>query len=126
MNISTKFDLGDRVQAISFSRKDKEVKCKVCKGKGEINIPEYGKSECPECYGRGIIIISEPERWFISDYTHSNFEIKRISVDLYQDKNEDNRIYYMSGTSGTMFYECDLFLTKKEAQKECDKRNTKK
>lgn len=49
---------------INLYRKDKEVKCPICKGKGEITLE--GKTfSCPECYGRKTKVIQEPEAWHV-------------------------------------------------------------
>lgn len=127
MNIETKFNHGDRVQAITNGTKEITNICEFCEGSGTI----YYKGEnieCPKCFGSGFFTSFEAYKWFVSLDDYYNFTIQRIGVELYNPnnkkwKNKRSWIYYMSAESGTMFDENDCFSSVKEAQEECDKRN---
>lgn len=130
MIIETKFNHGQRVQAIIYSKEPYNEKCSFCEGLGYF-IHKKEKISCSKCWSSGYITKTKNERWYIPsliDAHYYNFVIQKIGVELYNPNNKrvsDNRswTYYMADSSGTMFSENDLFANIEEAQAECDKRN---
>jgi len=132
MEINTKYNFGDYVYPIIS--KPEEIKvynnCPVCHdiGKIELNNTKY---TCPECRGNTYKIKYGDPEWFV--YSHGGGFIGKIDLDLYDKKYEDNyyghksKISYMLDTtgigSGNLWEEDNLFLSKEEAQVECDRRN---
>lgn len=126
MNIKTKYNLGDNVIAIVNSNKVVTKECHVCKGKGEVEIPNYGLTDCPECYGSGTISKTEMTGWHIPNDEYYHFKIKKIYTTNYLKQtvlNKDKVQYMSHPNGGTLFKEDNLFLSREEAQAECDKRN---
>ena len=127
MEITTKFNLGDYVYPIIRSGYNGFKKCETCGGNGYVTIKENGKEiDCPECYGEGGHEEWISERWMVS--SESLGMVGKVSAELYyDDDNGQSRYTYMLSStgirSGTVWYEKDLFLTKEEAQTECDLRN---
>ena len=129
MEIITKFNHGQRVQAISYGEEEYVEKCPVCEGKGFF-IYKDRKIGCSEsgCWGKGYVAKYRNKKWFVPTDPYYNFVVQKIGVELYNPNNKtvsSNRswIYYMAANSGTMFDEKNVFSSSKEAQEECDKRN---
>ena len=132
MEIKTKFNHGERVQAITLGTEEYQETCCICEGKGHFYYKDK-KIECSEqgCWGNGYILKAKPNQWFVpkdTDFQYSNFVIQKIGIELYNPNNKkvnNNKswIYYMAASSGTMWNENDCFASIEEAQKECDKRN---
>lgn len=134
MIIETKFNFGQRVQAIVQGSKKVREKCPVCEGLGHFFYK--GKQiGCQEdgCWGEGYITKSLPNGWYIPGDSEGwdNFVVQKIGMEMYNSNNKKvsgNRswIYYMAGNSGTMWNETELFASVEEAQAECDRRNALK
>ena len=133
MEIKTKFNHGQRVQAIIQGQEKYTEKCPICEGNGYFTYKDK-KIECSEsgCWGKGYITKYKETNWHIpkniDSIGWSNFEIQKIGVELYNPNNKKvskNRswIYYMADSSGTMWNEDNLFASVEEAQAECEKRN---
>lgn len=130
MEIKTKFNHGQRVQAIIQGKEEYTEKCPICEGNGYF-IYKNKKIDCSEsgCWGNGYIKKQKKSAWYIpKDINWSNFVIQKIGAELYNPNNKkvsENRswIYYMADSSGTMWNEDNLFASVEEAQVECDKRN---
>lgn len=131
MNITTKFDLGQRVYLIHKAGQLVKQKCPACSGNGGIVIEYNGFSFiCSNCQGSGIT-----ETWHSTDWqiAYEKAKIGRIAVELYRETFINsgigkNRISYMideTGVgSGTIWHEDEVFGTYEEAVNECEKRNT--
>ena len=65
MNISTRFNLGQKVWQVALARERVWKKCSVCSGTGNINLhaEEY---RCPKCYGRQGQHRHKPLAWTVS------------------------------------------------------------
>lgn len=129
MEIKTKFNHGQRVQAIISGQEEYDEECPICEGKGEYIFKET-VIECRNsgCYGNGFITKSKKEQWFVPKDSYYNFVIQKIGIELYNSANkkysdEKSWIYYMSARSGTMFDENNLFSSYEDALEECNKRN---
>ena len=129
MTIETKFNHGQRVQAITYAQDQYEEMCPACQGTGKVTVNgvEFGCGN-EFCWGEGYIRKYKPKQWFVPKDAFYNFVIQKINTETYNPKNRiskeyKDRVWYMAGASGTMFYEEELFLTEKEAQEECDRRN---
>jgi hypothetical protein len=126
MNIEVKYNFNDWVYPIFLRREEKWIPCKSCNATGEITLLDGEVVDCPKCYGRKGEKEWLPQKWMINEDLYG--QIKNIRTELYNNKKYGNsEIRYMITStgigSGTLWYEKDLFLTKEEAQKECDKRN---
>ena len=127
MEITTKFNLGQKVYPIRSFRKELITTCPICDGIGEVTIAgkEY---TCPECYGSGTRTHVEPQKWqVINEYIS---KIGKIAVELYaepyQKRNHDRILYMLEASgvrSGSFHNEDDLFATIEEALAECERRN---
>ena len=130
MKIETKFNHGDFVYPILENFDGIKNQCKTCDGTGRVHINGSERTiTCPDCCGRGYSIGYADRKWKVCSEFAS--EIGKISVEHYAGKYKQScKITYMIETtgvgSGTAWYEHNLFLTLEEAQKECDKRNSKK
>ena len=104
---------GTKAYAIHLGRKDEKEKCKACNGKGKIVLD--GKSyTCPACSGWGFHHVKTPDEWLLA-YEMPR-EITSISI-------REKEIIYFFGCNG--YKQTDVFLTRKEAIKEINKRNKK-
>ncbi|MCK9544590.1 MAG: hypothetical protein M0R03_21425 [Novosphingobium sp.] len=127
MKIETKFNLDDIVYSLTKSKNRIKKTCVLCKGSGEVTIENTNRIiSCPDCYGHGYHVEDAGEMWII--HSKSGGKIGKVEVELYSEEYErENKVKYMIDStgvgSGTVWYEENIFKTKKEAQKECDKRN---
>ena len=128
MEITTKYNFNDFVYPIRKSMISKKVNCEMCDGDGFLKI--QGKVEtigCPTCYGCGGSMERLPDRWEIK--TEETGFIHKIDVEIYSSDHPDkeSRTKYMLDStgvgSGTLHPENSLWLSKKEAQAECDRLN---
>ena len=90
--------------------------CPICKGKGTVKIENMDlHATCPECYGRGKIshVFNE---WSI-DIDEGTIEAIRINKE--DDKYHIEYVDYLENE----YPEEDVFASKEEALKECEKRN---
>jgi hypothetical protein len=138
MHIETKFNFGDGVWLIrSFSRKETR-KCSFCDGSGQICGQNKNWINCPECYGKGIEYSWTPNIWQVDNYlTIGEIQIKTrweqpglepdSMFDNYKAQEEKYEEKYMcleTGIgSGYVHDVSRLFLTKEEAQTECNALN---
>ena len=128
MVIETKFNLGQRVYALSLTTASRWIKCKSCEGNGTIIHNETvflctkcdGDGEKHECYGK---------EWMLE---YEEAKIGKIQIELYrqtfinQGKGKNSIIYMLDPTgvgSGYTWNEDDLFATFEEACVEAEKRN---
>lgn len=128
MKITTKFNLGDAVIPIQQGGCSIFIPCKTCNGTGRVTITESDENLlCPKCYGHKGKTEWQRQKWGIP---YRMGIIGKIEVVLYAEEHHeshDDRTTYMISTtgvgSGTLWLEDQLFKSKEEAQKECDKRN---
>lgn len=130
MEIKSKFNLGDSVYRIDRYSERVYKKCPICDGVGYAMVGEH-RFTCTECNGCGGEYEYDPPVY------HVNNEIGiigRVQVTIYgkewveRDMQECEITYMLDVTgvgSGTLHPEDQLFLTKEEAQAECDIRNEK-
>lgn len=145
MKIETKFDLGQKVYKIFFTRKAVRIPCPDCGGVSEMKTPSGGTLTCSRCrhavyhgHPKGTITSYEDSAWHITDVG----TIGRVGVTKYDymggdpDNDFDNYkppesgsdkeeyMFWETGVgSGTLHKGDDLFATRGEAQAECDRRN---
>lgn len=130
MNITTKFDLGQRVYLIHKPGQLVKQKCPACSGNGGIVLEYNGFSfMCSNCQGSGIT-----ETWYSTNWqiAYEKVKIGKVQVELYRQTyinkgSGKNRIMYMVDEtgigSGNIWNEDEIFATKEEALEECEKRN---
>lgn len=119
MKIKTKYNLGQDVYTIIHLNKQIKEKCPVCNGTGHVTL-NGNQYQCPECYGQGIKV-----EWTSSGWTvDQSSQIGRIDVSVKDDVYKESYMLKYSGIdSGTIWDVGDLFSTREEAEKECEKRN---
>lgn len=81
MEIKTKFNHGQRVQAIMYAEEGYNELCPVCEGKGTFEFK--GRTiDCSEegCYGKGFIRKYKDKQWFVPDESYFNFVVQKIGV----------------------------------------------
>ena len=125
MNITTKFNLGDYLYTISKGTKTITSTCKTCNGSGHIQVGEDDFS-CPKCYGSKVEYVVKLNKWRI--YPENCGVIGKVDIERYAEKydKDDRTVYMLDSTgvgSGTLWYEDTCFLTRDEAQVECDRHN---
>ena len=132
MNVTTKFDLGQQVVKINNHTPSIAAKCEVCDGTGRVDVPKHGPTSCPKCHGHRTYTVYPKTQWNVFDGgTIGNLRLSLYHRDPELDPemrgtHDDERQYMLYETgigSGTLHYERDLFLTREEAQLECDRRN---
>ena len=105
---------------ISFYPEEKQVKCPVCKGKGEIKL-EGETYDCPKCLGRGYNVESKPAEWHINEKWCTDFwVVTRIDVQQVQDSDK-YRVTYWDECNG--FPAEKVFTSKAKATREVNKLN---
>lgn len=121
MIIETKYSLNDNVYYISNNYEEKWISCSACGGSGIVILLDNEEHKCPECYGSGGKTKWLPKKWAIED--SGTIGLIRAEVT----KGEKQKYQYMLNEtgigSGRLHYEDRLFISKEEAQKECDLRN---
>jgi Zn finger protein HypA/HybF involved in hydrogenase expression len=123
----TKYNLDDKVYPILKTHTYQWIQCKSCSGTGKIKLNDGEIIYCPKCYGRCGEKEIDKKIWII-DYEHIG-KIGNVRTENYSKKyrSEKDEVRYMLDStgvgSGTVWHEEDLYLTEKEAQVECDKRN---
>ena len=131
MNIETKYSLGDKVWKINREMPRVWEPCTFCEGREteasafatatEITGSDGSKRRCPECRGDGGHYKREKLEWLVTG---------ELTVGLveYRHSPEETKEAYMCAETGigggTIHYVDTLYPTKKEAQAECDRRNS--
>lgn len=112
MLINTKYNFGDKVYIIKEQRK--QDCCKMCKGKKEISVNEI-LSNCPRCYGQGIISLMEKELVVKGPFQISGIQVYNFTGDglsvFYTLPHANENIYSIP----SIVEEDRLFLTYEEA-----------
>ena len=126
MIINTKYNLGDMVYPITtrMERIRVATNCPVCKDSGEVEI-KGKKYTCPECNGDTYHINYGDIEYYVDC---DNGKIGKIETEIYDREYEDHDNYeYMLDSTGVGSGQCwkeeNLFLSKEEAQMECNIRN---
>ena len=132
MNIKTKFNLGQRVFALSgFGKQHVKVACPDCKGIGKLTFVETGRrAVCPTCYGNARVWTETKE------FQHTTVEsvIGKIKYEQYFDGELDSmapsdrgtcEIQYMLDKtgigSGAMYQESKIFASRAELDAEIER-----
>jgi len=143
MRIDTKFNNGDKVVWISHKLREEWEPCGFCGATGVIRGANGKEESCPICnsninicYGKcgktiykflewqitkhltiGQVQVSVTGKWEGSNQTFSNYSTKEFIW-------EERYMCRETGIgSGSLYNYKDLFLSEKEAQAECDRRN---
>ncbi len=129
MIIETKFNLGQEVWGTSLHGSNQQVICPECLGKFEFKNPAGNTVQCFKCsYGTpGYIIEYVREQW----HTHFLGRVGKIAPIRFKTQGEGrydkDRVEYMCEitgvSSGTVWYEDNLFDSLEEADKETKYRN---
>lgn len=135
MEYISPFNLKDKVYNIHQASRPVWTPCKMCLGKGTIEL--NGETEdCPKCYSRGGDEVWEPTEWRIMIECRDGWPRTivgspvRLTIGLI-------RLEHMKGRSPEWWCMCaetgvgsgsnykmdNLFKTIEEAQAECDRRN---
>lgn len=115
MKVRTKFNVGDKI--VGISKVWVIDVCPDCKGVGEIKFNNCSYV-CKSCSGSGKRESYTKRSWEVGEY-------QTISCVVASEKEKGIEIYYNDVNDRFIAREQDCFLTKEEAQKECDKRNGK-
>lgn len=109
-----KYKVGDNL--IGITERYEQVECPSCKGCSEIKF-NGGIYECKSCHGTGKVS-SDKKKWSLNDKFRKVDKVKIIKTE-----NEYKVEYYTNNIYNDFIgFEENVFLTKEEAQKECDKR----
>ena len=138
MKIETKYSIGDKVVKIGFNRKQENVKCDACSGRGGLVLDNGDTTRCPKCRNRGFVTVWHDQVWQILG-TYRIGQVNAKITNIISDGDFDNvghqgddtdtkyEISYMcyeTGIgSGTVHYENTLYENRYMAQNECNKRN---
>lgn len=139
MIIESKFNFGDKVYPITKQPELIWISCESCNGSGTINLKNNKEYTCPICYGLKGKVDRGKEKWrLVDDFSEENKKRyqeqgRRLSVPLTIGKIDAEctpdkiKFGYMcietEIDSGDRRNENNLFISREEAQKECDKRN---
>ncbi len=135
MILTSKYEMGQRVWSIQQTRVQKPDRiCGACDGTKIVEL-RGSKYECPECKGRGEVLVYS-SGWVITgsgkigkiaiEHCAPYFE-KRYGDDVVDGGRVFTFVSYMLDTtgigSGTVYEEPNLWPSREEAQAECDRRN---
>ena len=140
MLIETKYNLGDIVYPIHKTCEQIWIPCKSCGETGIITYNDGEQDKCPKCWGEKGRVEWQSTKWMLIDNYPKEVKNKAIErgdhvwfppfkigqVRVEQEKNSKEVQYMCVETgvgSGTIWNEDQLFLSKEEAQLECDKKN---
>lgn len=134
MEIKTKLSIGDTMYVIEKTEYDKPITCVSCNGIGNIRLASGNEHYCPDCLGKGYFENKVTEAWRIFDdrrpdsvFSMYGRPVGEIRAEVTKDgrkKSESIKIMYFPKGMGNYFYEENVFGSVKEAQEECDKRNS--
>lgn len=130
MLIETKYNYRDIVYPIStrFETLKIPTNCPACNDKGNVDLNGIIYT-CPKCNGHTYHNEAGDIEYYV---TFSQGKVGKIDINLYDPKYEGkygnkSEIRYMLDStgigSGTVWEEDNLFLSREEAQKECNNRN---
>lgn len=115
MELNNKFEIGEVVYTISHN--NMELKCNVCEN-GFILYKEKAY-KCPECNGNAKILSSHK----IWEVVEEEVKIRRVKASIGNGYINIKYALYSDNFRVKNRGECNLFKTKEEAQKECDRLN---
>jgi DnaJ-class molecular chaperone len=121
MDIKTKFDIGQTVYAVNKRHRIVKNRCDICNGKGRYIINEQYSTVCPKCSGEGFF--EENYGMMYDIFTKSS--VGKIIVEEHYKKGRKEK-YMLKGTgidSGALWTAEELFASKEEAKKYCEKMN---
>ena len=112
---TTKYDIGHLLYVINKEGIFEDAVCPSCDGFGYLFTPNTNnKVQCTSCYASGTKI---------GKYMSSEWRIKKGLTEVYQIHITDRGYIQYENPWDSYYAEEDVFLTKEEAQAECDKRN---
>jgi predicted RNA-binding Zn-ribbon protein involved in translation (DUF1610 family) len=120
MELTTKFNLGQEVWAITSSSATRIVHCETCKREGVVTIGGE-QFTCPKCGGTSKHPRHIGQRWYVSEHS----TIGKVEVERYSrpDQIHEDKVSYMieeTGIgSGLIWKEDRLFATEREALEAC-------
>jgi len=117
MKYITKFDRGDYVFAIVQEGVYTKVICALCEGKGRVPLSNSLQTMvCPRCGGQKTFNVDGRLVWKVDEGG---------IVDRTQIIDKPNNLLIQITFIGSTRWKCekDIFLTRKHAQVECDRRN---
>jgi ssDNA-binding Zn-finger/Zn-ribbon topoisomerase 1 len=139
MIIESKFNFGDKVYPIQLMTEQIWIPCNACSGLGLITLKNNEEYHCPVCGGNKGKSEWQNKKWMLIDnfpeevkkryqkrgeWLYIPLTIGKIDTECYP---KEIKISYMCKEtgigSGTNWYETELFISREEAQAECDKRN---
>lgn len=132
MNISTKFDIDDKVWKIVRSRPKVWEQCQFCGGSTSLIDTLYNEGtgvtgldgttkKCPDCYGRGGAHKYLELEWYVLD--DSPYTVGQIQMQLGHNPKETYMCHETGVGSGAVYRAEDLFATREQAEAECATRN---
>jgi hypothetical protein len=127
MQLTSKYELGQRVFAIRSTEFRRIKTCITCEGTGKITLGDE-TFVCPKCGGSSAYPQRAGEKW----YVEVESEIGKVSVDVYAERFADRceklvKVEYMlvaTGVGGgTLWDEDRLFADRESAEIACEIRN---
>ena len=130
MEFKTKFDIDQRVYGITLTEKPHYIQCSTCKGAENVIINEE-IFPCPKCSfsTKGKVYSYSYKEWITDISGVIGLVQAEFSTARYNEEPALKHQYMIDSTgigSGTVWKENRLFLTREEAQKECDRLNEAK
>lgn len=118
MNIETKYKIDDMVYFIQLETYRNSITCPCCLGIGRIR--DTDTYSCHYCHGKGTISGKIESRYLISDI------MTVTNIILEYDGKEWTEGYKIKSNNRSFYWEeNEIYPTRKEAEKECNKRNKK-
>jgi hypothetical protein len=113
--MTNKYNIGDEVYLLLEKYNTDVIPCVTCEGLGNLKTVSGVEVKCAQCGGRG----STRHGYNTQEVLKYKIEIEAIAI-IYNNICYTN---YYDNSETKWFEEKDMFLTKEEAQAECDKRN---
>lgn len=129
--IEIPFEIGQSVWLIENRQERQWQDCPSCGGHGRVELKD-GSYRCPKCLGRKGNTIYKPTQWKLAlGFGHhgevryrSPMTIGQIRIQIGHEP-ETRVMFEETGVgSGTLWEAGDIFLTKEEAESECERRNS--
>lgn len=113
MTLNTKFSIGDKVFSIGIVYEYEQQQCSMCAGNG--TVPYMNQQViCPLCRGSKTEFKAVKEVWELKDESTVTGIQVLIENGIVEEYKLDNSKFVKA---------TEIFLTKEEAQQECQKRN---
>lgn len=111
--ITTKFNVGDTVYAISIGKsKTESAECSFCNGSKTVVGADKSSLHCPKCLGSGVFTPPYKYMYKVDKIPHN---IVRIKIDI--DDGGLDTYYYLHWDDDEGYGEGDLFSALEEAEK---------